>query len=49
MPRNKKVHAQAKLFLVTEIAMLFLYLPFIIFEALMLNPPKRNVGELGAA
>jgi len=29
--------------------MLFLYLPFIIFEALMLNPPKRNVAELDAA
>ena len=25
--------------------MLILYLPFIIFEALMLSPRKRNVGE----
>ena len=29
--------------------MLFLYLPIIIIEALMLSPRKRNVGELDAA
>jgi hypothetical protein len=29
--------------------MLFLYLPFIIFEAWMLGPSKRNVGDLDAA
>jgi hypothetical protein len=35
--------------LATEIAMLFLYLPFIIFEAWMLGPCKRNVGDLDEA
>jgi hypothetical protein len=29
--------------------MLFLYLPFIIFETLMLSPRKRNGGELDTA
>jgi hypothetical protein len=29
--------------------MLFLYLPFIILEAWMLSPRKRNMGELDAA
>ena len=29
--------------------MLFLYLPFILFEALMLSPAKRNLSELDAA
>jgi hypothetical protein len=46
---QQKSSRSSEVILVTEIAMLFLYLPFIIFEALMLNPPKRNVGELGAA
>ena len=29
--------------------MLFLYLPFILFEALMLSPPRHNAGEPDAA
>jgi hypothetical protein len=46
---QQKTSHSSEVILVTEIAMLFLYLPFIILEALMLSPPKRNVGELDAA
>jgi hypothetical protein len=46
---HKKVKSLSEFILATEIAMLFLYLPVILFEALMLSPPKRNVGELDAA
>jgi hypothetical protein len=49
LPRNKMGHRSSEVTLATEIAMLFLYLPFIIFEALMFSPRKRNVGELDAA
>ena len=46
---QQKAHSLSEVILATEIAMLFLYLPFILFEALMLSPPKHNVGELDAA
>ena len=46
--QRKKV-SLSEVILATEIAMLFLYLPIIIFEAWMFGARKRNVGELDAA
>lgn len=46
---QEKGHSLSEVILAAEIAMLFLYLPFIIFEAWMLSPGKHNVGELDAA
>ena len=43
---QQKAHSLSEVILATEIAMLFLYLPFIILEAWMFNPRKRNMGEL---
>jgi len=46
LPRNEKGHSLSEVILATEIAMLFLYLPFIIIEAWMFSPRKRHMGEL---
>jgi hypothetical protein len=45
----QKHQRSSEVILATEVAMLFLYLPFIIFEALMFGPHKRNMRELDAA
>ena len=46
LPCSEKGHSLSEVILATEIAMLFLYLPFIILEAWMFSPRKRNMGEL---
>ena len=47
--RKMQLARLSEVILATEIAMLFLYLPFIIFDALIFSPPKPSVGELDAA